>query len=135
MNTFLRNTINKLYHPESAVVASTQMAFSWKTAKCMYCLFIILTKSNRNWDMKEHWKIPWKLKQKKKQDDDYEQYDIVPKMKLVYEGISTKQFRMAGNFNGVNTRMIITNLTRHIEMREKVSYSFNQRSIKVLMRL
>lgn len=69
------------------------------------------------------------------QDDDYEQHDIVPKMKLVYEGISTKQFRMAGNFNGVNTRMIIANLTRHTEMREKVSYSFNQRSIKVLMRL
>ena len=66
------------------------------------------------------------------QDDDYEQYDIVPKMKLVYEGI---RCRMAGNFNGVNTRMIIANLTRHIEMREKVSYSFNQRSIKVLMRL
>ena len=80
------------------------------------------------------------------QDDDYEQYDIVPKMKLVYEGISTKQFRMAGNFNGVNTRTagnfngvntrtIIANLTRQIEMREKVSYSFNQRSIKVLIRL
>ena len=80
------------------------------------------------------------------QDDDYEQYDIVPKMKLVYEGISRKQFRMggnfngvntrmAGNFNGVNTRMVIANLTRQIEMREKVSYSFNQRSIKVLMRL
>ena len=101
------------------------------------------------------------------QDDDYEQYDIVPKMKLVYEGISRKQFRMggnfngvntrmagnfngvntrmtgnfngvntrmAGNFNGVNTRMVIANLTRQIEMREKVSYSFNQRSIKVLMR-
>ena len=80
------------------------------------------------------------------QDDDYEQYDIVPKMKLVYEGISRKQFRMggnfngvntrmAGNFNGVNTRMVIANLTRQIEMREKVSYSFNQRSIKVLIRL
>ena len=80
------------------------------------------------------------------QDDDYEQYDIVPKMKLVYEGISRKQFRMggnyngvntrmAGNFNGVNTRMVIANLTRQIEMREKVSYSFNQRPIKVLMRL
>ena len=90
------------------------------------------------------------------QDDDYEQYDIVPKMKLVYEGISTKQFMMAGNFNGVNTRMagnfngvntrmagnlngvntrtIIANLTRQIEMREKVSYSFNQTSIKMLMR-
>ena len=57
------------------------------------------------------------------QDDDYEQYDIVPNMKLVHEGISTKQFRMAGNFNGVMSAMSATStqgclsLTLHDKLR------------------
>ena len=28
------------------------------------------------------------------QDDDYEQYDTVPEIKLAYKGISTKEFRV-----------------------------------------
>ena len=45
-------------------------------------------------------------------------------MKLVYEGISIKEFRVIGNLNGVTTRVVMANLTLHIEMRAKVSYSF-----------
>ena len=35
-----------------------------------------------------------------------------------------KEFRVTGNLNGRNTRMIMDNITPHIEMRAKVIYSF-----------
>lgn len=52
-----------------------------------------------------------------------EQYDIVPKIKLVYEGKRVKEFRVTGNLNYDNTKMIMYNITPHIEMREKVIHS------------
>ena len=54
------------------------------------------------------------------EDDDEEQYDTIPKIKLVYEVIRVKEFRVRENLNGVNTRIITGNLTPHIEMRAKV---------------
>ena len=61
---------------------------------------------------------------KEQQQDDDGKYDMVPKIKLVYEGIRMKTFRMTGDLNGFITRMIVTNLTKHTEMRTKVIYSF-----------
>ena len=57
-------------------------------------------------------------------DDDDDEYDTVPKKKLVYEGTRLKEFGVTGNLNNANTRMIMTNITPHIEMRTKVIYSF-----------
>ena len=57
-------------------------------------------------------------------DDDDERYDIVAKIKLVREGKRVKEFRMTGNLNNSNTRMIMANITPYIEMRVKVIYSF-----------
>ena len=57
------------------------------------------------------------------QQDDDEQYDTVPKIKLVYERKRVKEFRVT-NLNGPNTKMIMDNITRHTEMRAKVIYSF-----------
>ena len=51
------------------------------------------------------------------QDDDDERYDTVAKIKLVYEGIPVKQFRVTGNLNNANTKMIMDNITPHTEMR------------------
>ena len=45
-------------------------------------------------------------------------------MKPVYEEIIIKEFRTTSNLNGVNTKIIMTNLTQHIEMWTKVIYSF-----------
>ena len=45
-------------------------------------------------------------------------------MKLVHEGKRVKIFRVTGNLNNHNTRMIMDNITSHIEMRVKVIYSF-----------
>ena len=61
---------------------------------------------------------------KKQQQDDDERYDTVPKIKLVYERKRAKEFRMTGNLNNSNTKMIMANITPHIEMRVKVIYSF-----------
>lgn len=67
----------------------------------------------------------WKTLQKKiikeqakeRQQDDNEQHDTVSNIKLVDEGIQIKQIRRLTEFlNAINTRMIMTNLTPHIEM-------------------
>ena len=61
---------------------------------------------------------------KEQQQDDDERYDIVAKIKLVYEGKRVKEFRVTGNLNNPNTKMIMANITPHIEMKTKVIYSF-----------
>ena len=61
---------------------------------------------------------------KKQQQDDDERYDTVAKIKLVYERKRAKEFRMTGNLNNSNTKMIMANITPHIEIRVKVIYSF-----------
>ena len=56
------------------------------------------------------------------QDNDDEQNDTVSKIKLLFEGIYVKQYRVSGNLNGANTRIIMAKLTPHIEMSTKVIY-------------
>ena len=58
------------------------------------------------------------------QQQDDEQYDTVPRIRLVYEGKRVKVFRVTGNLNGASTKMIMANIIPHIEMRTKVIYSF-----------
>ena len=40
------------------------------------------------------------------------------------EGRRVKEFRVTGNLNNANTKMIMTNIIPHMEMRVKVIYSF-----------
>ena len=42
----------------------------------------------------------------------------------MYEGKRVKGFSMTGNLNNPNTKMIMVNITPHIEMKVKVIYSF-----------
>ena len=42
----------------------------------------------------------------------------------MYEGKRVKEFRETGNLNRPNARMIMDNITPHIETRVKVIYSF-----------
>ena len=44
---------------------------------------------------------------KEQQKDDHEQYDTVPAIKLVYEGARVKEFRVTGNLNNANTKIIV----------------------------
>ena len=86
-------------------------------------------KSNRDnkeeEDTREQQQVPAAVKeQQQDDDDDEEQYDMVSKIKLVHEGKRVKEFRVTGNLNNSNTRMIMANIIPHIEMRVKVIYSF-----------
>ena len=49
---------------------------------------------------------------------------MVTKIKLAFEERHVKGFRVTGNLNRSNTKMIMANITSHIEMRVKVIYSF-----------
>ena len=61
---------------------------------------------------------------KEQKHDDDEQYDTVAKIKLVYEEKPVKEFRVNGNLNRPNTKIIMNDITTHIGMRTKVIYSF-----------
>ena len=143
MATFLRNTISKSCNAVSAPVVATRDAFAESLQRVRETLSLL---SNRMMENMEYG--PQRLKDiiekeaeeevkgqhqdeeevpaaaKEQQQDDDEQYDTVPKIKLVYEGKRVKEFGVTGNVNKSNTKMIMTNITPHIEMRAKVIYSF-----------
>ena len=62
-------------------------------------------------------------------DDDDERYDMVAKIlvyeKLVYEGKCLKAFRVIGNLNNSNTKMIMANIAPHNEIRTKYFIQLN----------
>ena len=49
---------------------------------------------------------------------------MVTKIKMVQEQKRVKEFRVTRNLNKFNTKMIMANITPHIELRTKVIYSF-----------
>ena len=149
MNTFLRNTISRLYNAVSAPVTTTRDALAEKlqgmrdTASLLYNRMMenmrygqeiledivekeaegeepAATKEEEE-EAKEQQQEPASAKEQ--QQDDNEQYDTVAKIKLVYEGKRVKEFRVTGNIHNSNKKMIMTNITPHIEMRSKVIYS------------
>ena len=143
MSTFLRNTISKLYNAVSAPVTATRDAFAERlqsvreTASLLYNRMMENMKYGRERlkdivekeseeeakrQQQEEEEVPGAAKEQ--QHDDQGQYDAVAKIKLVYQGKRVKEFRVTGNLNGVNTKMIMDNITPHIKMRAKVIYSF-----------
>ena len=62
-------------------------------------------------------------KEEEQQQDD-EEYDTFPEINLVHEGKRMKEFRVTGNLNTPNIKMIMGNITPYLEMRIKVIYSF-----------
>ena len=151
MNTFLRNTISKLYNAVSAPVTATRDALAERlqsvrdTASLLYNRMMenmgygqerlkdIMEKEAKEGEQqqkpvavkeedekaKEQRQGPAAVKEQQ-QDDDDERYDTVAKIKLVYEGKRVKEFRVTGNLNNANTKMIMDNITPHIEMKVKV---------------
>ena len=160
MNSFLRNTISKLCNGVSALVAVTRDALTERlqsvrdTASLLYNRMIqnmghgqerlkdIIEKevveqqepaaTKEEEEAKEQQQGPAAAKEQQKDDD--ELYDIVTEIKLVYERNRVKEFRVTGNLNNSNTKMIMANITPHIEMRAKEFIHLNQRSIEVLVR-
>ena len=74
-------------------------------------------------EAKEQQQRPTAAKEQQ-QDDDDERYDMVAKIKLVYEGKRVKELRVTGNLNNSHKKIIMANITPHIERRVKVIYSF-----------
>ena len=142
MSTFLRNTISKLYNAVSAPVTATRDAFAERlqsvreTASLLYNRMMENMKYGRERlkdivekeseeeakGQQQEEEVPGAATEQ--QHDDQGQYDAVTKIKLVYQGKRVKEFRVTGNLNGVNTKMIMDNITPHIKMRAKVIYSF-----------
>ena len=142
MNSFLRNTISKLYNAVSAPVAATRDALAERlqsvreTASLLYNRMVenmgygqerlkdMVKKEAEGEEKEAKEQQQGPAAAKEQQQDDDERYDIVAKIKLVYEGKRVKEFRVTGNLNRPNTRIIIDNITPHIEIRVKVIYSF-----------
>ena len=131
MGTFLRNTISKLDNALSAPVAATQDAFAErlqtvrKTASLLYNTIMENMEYGQGIlkDAVEK-EAEGGQQQEPAATKEQQQDDAVPKINLGYKGRRVKEFRVSGNLNNVNTRMIIDNITLHIEMRVKVIYSF-----------
>ena len=146
MNTFLRNTILKLYNAVSAPVTATRDALAERlhsvceTASLLYGRMVenmgygqeklkdIVEKEAEEEEPavakeeEEQQQGPTAVKEQ--QQDDDERYDTVAKIKLVRKGKRVKEFRVTGNLNNLNTKMIMANITLHTEMGVKVIYSF-----------
>ena len=154
MNTFFRNTISKLYNVVLALVASIRDEIAERlqsvceTASLLYNRMVenmgygqerlkdmvkkeaegeepAATKEEEK-ESKEQQQGPAAAKEQ--QQDDDERYDTVTKIKLVYEGKCMKEFSVTGNLNTSNTKMIMANITPHIEMRTKVIYSLKSKT-------
>ena len=151
MSSFLRNTISKLYNAVSAAVTATRDALAERlqsvheTASLLYNRMMEnmgfgreklkdIVEKEAEEEAQEQQQEPAAAKEEevkdqqlelpaaKEQQQDDEQYDTVPKIKLVYERKRSRKFRVTGNLNGSNTKMIMANLTPHIEMRTKLIY-------------
>ena len=137
----MRNTISKLYNAASAApVAATRNALAerlqsvYKGASLLYNRTMEKMEYGRQRlkDVEKEAEEEAKEKQQEEeeetkeqqQDDNDEQYDAVAKIKLVYEGKRVKEFRVTEDLNKSNIKMIMANITPHIEMRAKVIYSF-----------
>ena len=141
----MRNTISKLYNAVSAPVAATQDALAQRlqnvheTASLLYDRMIenteygrqrlkdIVEKEAREEEQQQGPASAKEAREEEKaeeQQQDDEEYDTVPEINLVNEARRVKEFRVTGNLNCPNARMIMDNITSHIEMRVKVIYSF-----------
>ena len=141
MNTFLRNTISKLYNAVSAPVTATRDALAERLQSVHETASLLYNRMMENMGygrerlkdivekeaeeevkgQQQEEEVPTAA-EKQQQDD--QQYDTVAKIKLMYEGKRVKEFTVIRNLNKSNTKMIMANITPHIEMRTKVIYSF-----------
>ena len=143
MNSFLRNTISKLYNAVSVPVAATRDALAERLQNARDITYLLYKRVMENMgygqqeglkdivekeaDEEEQLTASKEEEEegaKEQQQDDDERYDVVAKIKLVHEGKRVNIFRVTGNLNRPNTKMIMSNITSHIEMRVKVIYSF-----------
>ena len=145
MNTFLRNTISKLYNTVLSPVTATRDALTERLQSVRDIISLLYNRmmENMGYGKQEELKDivekeaeeeeqPAAVKEEAEEeeakeqqqddddDDDDERYDTVEKIKLMHEGKRVKIFRVTGNLKRSNTKMIMANITSHIKMRVKV---------------
>ena len=145
MNTFLRNTISKLYNTVLSLVTATRDALTERLQSVRDIISLLYNRmmENMGYGKQEELKDivekeaeeeeqPAAVKEEAEEeeakeqqeddddDDDDERYDTVAKIKLMHEGKRVKIFRVTGNLKRSNTKMIMANITSHIKMRVKV---------------
>ena len=147
MNTFLRNTVSKLYNAVSAPVIATRDAPAERLQSVRDTASLLYNRMMENMEHgeeilkdivekeAEEEEQPAAVKEEEakeqqqgpsaaKEQQDDKRYDTAAKIKLVCEGKRVKEFRVTGNLNNPNTKIIMANITPHIEIRVKVIYSF-----------
>ena len=146
MNTFLRNTISKLYNTVLSPATATRDALTERLQSVRDIISLLYNRmmENMGYGKQEELKDivekeaeeeeqPAAVKEEAEEeeakeqqqdddddDDDDERYDTVAKIKLMHEGKRVKIFRVTGNLKRSNTKMIMANITPHIKMRVKV---------------
>ena len=144
MNTFLRNTISKLYNTVLSPATATRDALTERLQSVRDIISLLYNRmmENMGYGKQEELKDivekeaeeeeqPAAVKEEAEEeeakeqqqdddDDDDERYDTVAKIKLMHEGKRVKIFRVTGNLKRSNTKMIMANITSHIKMRVKV---------------
>ena len=143
MNTFLRNTISKLYNTVLSPVTATRDALTERLQSVRDIISLLYNRMMENMGygkqeelkdivekeaeeeeqpaaVKEEAEEEEAKEQQQDDDDDDERYDTVAKIKLMHEGKRVKIFRVTGNLKRSNTKMIMANITPHIKMRVKV---------------
>ena len=140
MNKFLGNTISKLCNAVSAPVTATRDALTERLKSVCGITFLLYNKmmENMGYGQQERLKDvvekgaeeeeqPVASTQEEEQQQgpaaqDDERYNTLAKIKLMGKGKRVKEFRVTGNLNMANTKMIMANITPYIEMRVKVIY-------------
>ena len=132
MNSFFRNTISKLHNAVSAPVAATRDALAERLQSVRETVSLLYNRMMENIrygrerlkdivekkaeeEAKEQQQEPAAAKEQ--QQDDDEQYDTIAKRKLMHEGKRVNFFKVTGNLNKSNTKMIMEMRTKILTIR------------------
>ena len=132
MNSFLRNTISKLHNAASAPLAATRDALAERLQSVRETVSLLYNRMMENIrygrerlkdivekkaeeEAKEQQQEPAAAKEQ--QQDDDEQYDTIAKRKLMHEGKRVNFFKVTGNLNKSNTKMIMEMRTKILTIR------------------
>ena len=144
MGTFFRNTISKLYNAVSAPVVATRDVLAERLQSVSETTSLLYNRMMENMRYGQQERLKDIVEKEAEEEDqlaaakeegeqqqvsavveeqqDDERYNMVAKIKLVHERKRLKEFRVTGNLNNDNARMIMVNITPHIGMRVKVIY-------------
>ena len=118
MGTFLGNTISKLYNVVATPVTATRDALAERLESIRKTASVLYKRMMENMEYGRQRLKDIVEKEAEEEAKEQQQEEAGAR------GKTCKKFRVTGNLNKSNTKMIMANITPHIEMRTKVIYSF-----------